>query len=73
MKEKDEFYEKQKMELIKKNHQLQLEGKDKFEKSSKIDDTLKAKLDEINSLLEDKTEEIEKLKIQNTDLESGRR
>ena len=61
------------MELIKKNHQLQLEGKDKFEKSSKIDDTLKAKLDEINSLLEDKTEEIEKLKIQNTDLESGRR
>ena len=72
MKEKDEFYEKQKMDLIEK-HQLQLKGKDKFEKSSKIDDTLKAKLDEINFLLEDKTEEIEKSKIQNTDLESGRR
>ena len=31
------------MDLIEK-HQLQLEGKEEFEKSSKIDDILKAKL-----------------------------
>merc|ERR1712173_196922 len=67
LKEKDEFYEKQKMDLIEK-HQLQLKEKDDFDKSSEIDDSLKAKLDEINSLLEIKTQEIGDLKTQNTDL-----
>merc|ERR1711874_804575 len=60
LKEKDEFYEKQKIDLIEK-HRLQIEEKDEFVKSSKIDDTLQSKLEEINSLLQLKTEEIEQL------------
>merc|ERR1711874_953807 len=60
LKEKDEFYEKQKIDLIEK-HRLQIEEKDEFVKSSKIDDTLQSKLEEINSLLQLKTQEIEQL------------
>ena len=64
LKEKDEFYEKQEMDLIEK-HQLQLKEKEDFDKSSDIDDSLKAKLDEINSLLKLKTQEIEEFRRSN--------
>merc|ERR1719233_1150811 len=49
--------------------QKQLKEKDDFDKSCEIDDSLKAKLDEINSLLEIKTQEIGELKTQNTNLQ----
>merc|ERR1712142_1018291 len=61
------LFEKQKMDLIEK-HTMQLKEKEDFDKSGEIDDTLKSKLDEINSLLEMKTQEIEELKTKNDDL-----
>merc|ERR1712228_933184 len=57
LKEKDDFYEKQKKELIEK-HKSQLEEKKDFDAPVSNNDELKQKMDEINTLLKSKTEEI---------------
>merc|ERR1712106_796765 len=72
LKEKDEFYEEQKAKLL-ENHKTQLEEKHEFSKPIMCDDTLKAKLDEINSLLELKSQEIEELRNRNSNLEDEKR